>query len=1163
MKNLYVYIIILIALFSSLEGYSTVIDSYKFLNDTVKSKNTGDDTTKKDRNLDKLVLEDSLAMLSKKIQIEFISKKVEHSSDSTYFNVCKITNTETRPISGRLEFRAPTNWNLIANPSMDVTLEPGETMALPIRVSIPPNAIGGIAYVIDASVTTNEGVYSGNAYVKIPLKSKWNIEVDQHTIYFNEYFDETVFRLNIKNQGNSPELLLLDFKVGKLLEIIGLDKNQKYVEIPPKTDTVFEFSVQNNQEISSEERILLTQSWNESVIDINVLGANNIKKRESIWFKNLENEYLHGRQEMNTPLNFNLSVFNLLSPSQPQINLSVFGQLLFNNNHDIDYMVSGRNIYRNGEFFGPSYAANPNFLNYRLRYNWNKKIHAELGDITGFTMHTNRGRGIKGHYILNKNSKIKASYTSSRYYPDWIGAAKFESKFKKINYSVGLVYEDNTFRGFNAGSVELGVGISPVKNHFIRATLLGTNLSYNRIATTSLPALDTSLLGFSYRFSYGANLKKLRLTLSTTNNQYNYLRFRANHTINGNASYKINHKSRINAFGNYRSTRPSRVKETSFYKGYYSENQIYRATYTYTFSSSITAQIGPSFRIFRRQKYVDTIGITSDFTNFFYGIYANSRVKLSQYNAITPIVSIGQTSFINPLTSSFEAKPRFTARVGLNFTSRNYGAQARYTYGPNVFLSQDFFIYDNSATETISLRANADKYLRERTIKLTGFATYYLRLPANRQSFVLSGRSEFKLPKGWSTNITANIYTNSIDDENNGIQTHRFFSLNAGVKKAFGIQQPRIKYYDLTVICFNDYNGNGVREENEPLLPNIKVKVTKNEDVPEKRDIRWAERELITSTDGGSIYIENIPNTHFKLEFDPLFNLGNLYNVNGDVQEFTFNENTTLYVPYVQSYKVFGNIIMIRDEYSSKGTIKVGGIRVTASNAKGEVFAALTNNEGSYVINVPQAGYYSVKVNNIFGEGFYIDKEKFLIQFDGYKQYNLDFTFYEGKRKINFGNGGSIFDFDALNEAPSTTPAIETDSLDSGSTNQDNLNIDDGLMEDANKLKKSIADISKENEKNISTPVDPNKVKYMVELGLFDGEIDTDIANAILTLGFTPTPIKIGGMTIYSTPQKSTHAEIQALLDQIKELGFDQAIVVGSYEGRVITEGKAREYREE
>jgi hypothetical protein len=83
----------------------------------------------------------------------------------------------------------------------------------------------------------------------------------------------------------------------------------------------------------------------------------------------------------------------------------------------------------------------------------------------------------------------------------------------------------------------------------------------------------------------------------------------------------------------------------------------------------------------------------------------------------------------------------------------------------------------------------------------------------------------------------------------------------------------------------------------------------------------------------------------------------------------------------------------------------------------------------------------------------------------------------------------------------------------------------------------------------------------MVEVGFYSGEVPIDIANKMIQLGLMATTIESAGITIYSSPLVASHPEAINMYDQILDAGFSQAIIVGSYNGKVISEEKAIEYK--
>ncbi len=382
--------------------------------------------------------------------------------------------------------------------------------------------------------------------------------------------------------------------------------------------------------------------------------------------------------------------------------------------------------------------------------------------------------------------------------------------------------------------------------------------------------------------------------------------------------------------------------------------------------------------------------------------------------------------------------------------------------------------------------------------------------------------------------------------------------MNIGIKKSFDIPQPRIKYYDVNVICFNDMNGDGVRGEEEPLLSNIKLQLSKIKDENSKDFIRFGEQELVSNTKG-EILLTDLPQGAYSATFEPLFNLGNLYNAKGDEQEIEVVSDMDYYIPYVESYQVNGFVSLIRDEFSDKGLVNVNGVRVEAVNEKGETFAALTDQSGHYVINVPQAGYFTVKVNNVFGEGFEIDKDKFLIQFDGFKQYTVDFTFYEGKKEINFGDGASFFNFKSLTVNKKSLDTannvdVKNDSIKTKSIKDDVLDlitVVSEAMQPKEDLEAEISVLSKQNLKLIPKDFKKEDVRFLIEIGMVVKFLTNEYTILLSRLNVEPTPILVNGISIYASTIFKSRKEANDLLEELKRLGFTEGVIVSSIGGKV------------
>lgn len=1109
--------------------------------------------------VESFIAEDTIEKIIRDIEIDFIKQKVEQSADSIYFNVCKFKNTTNSAISGKIRINVPNGWHLIANPSMEITLEANDSISLPVRLSIPRNAVGGMAYVIDASFEAKSGYYSGAAYIKIPLKTKWDMYLENTTIYFNEYFETVQFDLHVKNKGNAPELINLQFEVGKLLDIIEVNENKTdyFVKVPPQTDTVYTYTVIRAQ-LTQDKREFYNQIWDESTIKVKAIsGTTNKSRRDMLWVRDLDNEYLHNRQEKYSPLNLEANIFNLLSSNQPKLNLGAYGHLQFKGEHDLNYIFQARNLFypQSGSL---NYFQNPNNYTFRIVYRWSDDLVAEMGEIFNNTMHSLRGWGVKARYNISENDEVNASYIMGRFFPTWSSSALYK---RKINDNMrvwgGATYEDNDFLHYRALSPEVGAAFSPYKNHTIRIGLMGTNAVFDNNQGIGIPE-DSTVLGFSYMASYSGVWKKFRFGGTTRNDQFNFIRVRPSNKINGYLRFMINPKSRINLIANYNAVSTSGYIYSPYYNGSYNKQAIYRATYLNRLSNSLVVEAGPMMRVLNRL-LIQSDTTSEDFTNYFGGLFILSRIKLDEFQMITPSLSAGYTFFRNQLQPDTSMGQLPAINLGLSYINRNMGASANYIYGPNFFVSEAFFENDEPINyETVQARLHHTKKYYDKNITWGNYITYFLRLPSNRQNLVLSTMLDFKLPYRWSANMRANIFTNSVDEETAGVITHRNFSMNIGVKKSFDIPQPRVKYYNVTAICFNDLDGDGIRGEDEPLLSNIKLKLARDQEKNGDDFIRFGEQELVSNTQG-EIILKDIPEGSYLADFEPLFNLGNLYNAKGDNQSVEITQNMDLFIPYVESYQVNGKISLIRDEFSDKGLVNVNGVRVEAVNEKGETFAALTDLKGYYTLNVPQAGYFTVQVTNVFGEGFEIDKDKFLIQFDGFKHYTVDFTFYEGKKEINFGDGQQFFNFKSLTETQRTES--ENDSLNGANSSELNnqnetteiaaIEVKSNAMQPKGELALEIERISDENVKQL-TDIEDSGIQYIIEIGMVEANTTSEYIQKLKELDVSATPIKVNGIVIYASQVFENITEAEQLLSEMNRVGFTEGVLAKSYKGKIL-----------
>mgnify|MGYP001575342231 FL=1 len=101
----------------------------------------------------------------------------------------------------------------------------------------------------------------------------------------------------------------------------------------------------------------------------------------------------------------------------------------------------------------------------------------------------------------------------------------------------------------------------------------------------------------------------------------------------------------------------------------------------------------------------------------------------------------------------------------------------------------------------------------------------------------------------------------------------------------------------------------------------------------------------------------------------------------------------------------------------------------------------MTDKQGEFVLFVPQSGMYRVSVKNVFGEYFILEQEEIIVDFNGFKEFEVTFKFKEKPRGVNISgenpnlNNGSLFNERKVNEvevSEPSSPQPPEDSLPSG-----------------------------------------------------------------------------------------------------------------------------------
>ncbi|PCH93918.1 MAG: hypothetical protein COB85_06250 [Bacteroidetes bacterium] len=989
------------------------------------------------------------------IQIKFVKYKTFQSPDSIYFNVLKLTNNTTERISGVAKVRVPANWNLISDDSKSISINPGESAYVPVRLVLARTVKGGVAYVVSATFDYDlaKPLLSTTCYITTPKVSKWRFFAPKRIVYLSKRVQFEKFELVFENNGNYDELILLDFAVGEALEMAEAEDGVfvRNFLLPANTDTSIFFDVRYIPKENGHEM----HNWRGSDIRLTASTADK-KETYGLWFKFLKSKHRNMIRGV-TPLNLSVTARNLLSIRSLGLNIGVWGTILLKKKRELSYNFNNYSLLSFNNKTGKQYADQQwRYTRMMITYK-DENLSVTFGDIVIGIESSAYGRGLKGSYTFGKN-KIKAGIVRNLFYA--LNGFTLEHQInigKTLNrLEYGISYINDDYNKINIAGGAVGVNFSFLQNQNVRLLVGYSNVYHNyndstfRINDTAFvktddPGVTFNGVGFILDYS-GRILNKLRFNfMSRFGSKHHQSIYKGRQEMAANVWYDFNRKyTLLVRYGRY-SYDPAIYRfgllqpKRSFTKN------LYMASLYAKFNRKITLQIGPNIEFLSRARYdyymdrIDTLKTRS------YRLNVRLHYRPEYTTLISPYVTMGfseitqyaDSAYGKPiLNTSANSKPFYNFQAGLNFRKKHWGVNIYYYYGPYSISSQSAYLNGGLFHKSITVLPYFEKYIKK-NIRLVSYNSYTYDSSRNTQRMNFNLRTEFYLKKEWMFFINNNLSLYSRVSSEYGKVSNRTYYLDIGFRKAFEIQQPRVKYYDLKIVCYEDLNGNRSFDDNEKGIDNIIIEIDRHADTSSTRLGKFEYLEMITDQFGEINYYK-IPEGSYKLDFTPLFKLGNLYNINGDEQNIVIGSKTTLFVPFVKANRISGHVEVERDEYSSEGTIKLADLRITGADTAGNTYSTLTDNRGEFILFVPQSGRYKISVKTVFSNNFVLEQNDFVVDFNGFKEFEVVFKYREKRRGINIngGNGsplnGSTFEDRKINGSssepandptPSTNPS--------------------------------------------------------------------------------------------------------------------------------------------
>lgn len=951
------------------------------------------------------------------ILFEFVKTDTVLPSSGPYFNVLRIRNNRDEAFSGAFRITLPEGWNAIGNTGTEISLAPGEIYLFPVRITIPPTVIGGISYLINAEIRGGDYYDYNSAYVSVAPLSRWDMYVPVKEVYLSEYKPRGTFSVALENSGNSNEMIKLSFDTGALLEYVNPMENDSvlFVEMPAYSDTVIEFTIRERPGLSYAEQRAMINNWRSSSIYI-VASTPEYSRSAGIRALPLESENFNDIKLKNSPLNIDMTLNNLLSYQMPKVSAKVTGKILFPEMQQLQYNVGIYNLYFNAE-------RNRNIdlmrqLRFMMRYS-DRNTSVEIGDRMGLgELHTLSGQGIRAQHTINDEHTVYFNAANNPFNKNVGVHTGYSTAIRNLGINTGVTLETNTNSTDGHYSFHLGGTYNFLRNHRIR---IYTATSLDKFSSGPYLPNDTTKVGFAYRASYRYNGSRFKFRIDNTNTRLSFLRTSGINRINMRAVYDLANSSRLEGIYYRNSYDASRYPYNFMYPSNKNITDNGHLLYSIT-RGNMVYYAGPYMTNSVRTYYNPNTSYLTTYRNAQPGMLGSVTFRLGLMRSITPYMRLN-SMFVSytsedPLFDPYKINGQVQYTAGLSYYDKAFKFNAYFTSGDASDIYRTVVVEgDPSVNQSFHLRPYYERYFNKETIRVSGYLNYSYYLPSTRENMIFNLTSDFFLRDGWRIFLSFNLYRIVRADDVAGRITSRDINLLTGLRKSFDIQQPRLKFYDLTIVGFNDENGNNVKDPNEKPISNVLIRISRESKKNIVQRTGFSEVSLITDPNG-EIYYEDLPEGVYDLQITALSNLESLYFLNGANQTLEVRNDMVHYLPLVETYKVKGRIMVDRDPNSNEGKISLEGIRVTAVGEDGETYSVLTNSFGNYVLNLPRAANYEVSVYNVFGEQFVLEQGRYKVQFAANKTVNLDFRFTEKRRQLEFRDDEQFFDFNIRREDP-------------------------------------------------------------------------------------------------------------------------------------------------
>ncbi|SKB83676.1 carboxypeptidase-like regulatory domain-containing protein [Daejeonella lutea] len=829
----------------------------------------------------------------------------------------KIVNKRNVSVSGLVDVNIPSTINLISKNKVAITLSPGDSTFIPVKIFVTKRAASGKDHLVRFLLAepSNNILATAETKLRVSIKRNVNMFALVSSILLDPASDSIKIPIRITNPGNTPQKVTLINRYPSIFQDDAFHTTMQFV-IQPTADTLITFVKPVIKKMLNSEGFDVTFSGLYDNGDI--FGMAYVKVQSARNERAFRDESLSDSYNLNS---ITLSSQSMFSPNQ-------------------SYLITGRG----------NLELQKGMLGYNLDLTtWKNSYSPPMARSTYLTYNNDKFGFAAGN--INKNLDINLSGRGASFsVTDTASDNAYEVGFIDGNSNL-LGNKSNTF--FPVGNAGWGTFTHTAKNWELASSAI---YEVNPILNTR-----SAILGNNFTLTKYKGLRAMAslsggYTTEFENGNKTEPSFAGGLLINGTIKKLVINSQNYYSSGYYPGMRRGALsfneritwlrEGSNIWAGvdynHYAPKTLSSFQSFLPVFSTTRAELGMSGTIFKKLNVSIAPVYTRETNNSFrfqnLPEEQHSLMAWNVNNSFNYPISSSQYLSINTETgfysSTFDPSQRFHFRSNLNYRKGMFNLSSTVQMGTfYIGEAANNFLRNVSSPRLINIIPSFQKsFLRNKLRTETGLA--FINSSAFGNNFYLTGRAEYDFkPK---TAVYSSINHNRYGDYNLSI-------LEMGITQKLSLPKVGAKISDLEVFVFQDANQNNVFDEGDTkavghllYINNVAFITSSNGIVDYKKLPYEAYRISLTNTKGWYA-----PDQNVKLD----------------------EKKERVEIALKRTGTLRGTLSFVFNEFSYEINRNLQGITVVANGENNVKHITKTNAEGQYIFYLP-IGQYSISVDS-------------------------------------------------------------------------------------------------------------------------------------------------------------------------------------------------------